>query len=118
MAARANSKKNGRRMPGHFSRTRDEYPGVMSAYSAYAAAIETAGPLSKREQRLVKLGLSFGIRSEGASHSAVRKALDAGLSPKEIEHAALLGMTTIGFPNAMAALAWVKDVVDPNHKTK
>jgi alkylhydroperoxidase/carboxymuconolactone decarboxylase family protein YurZ len=104
-------KKNNRRLPGHFQRTSADYPEVIKAYGDYAKAIEAAGPLSKREQRLVKLGLSFGSRSEGASHSAVRKALEAGVSPAEIEHAALLGMTTIGFPNAMACLAWVKDVV-------
>src|SRR5437868_7501406 len=89
-------------LPAPFLRVRGEYPAVIRAYQRYAAAIESAGPLSRREQRLVKLGLCFGCRSEGASHSAVRKALEAGLSPAEIRHAALLAMTTIGFPNAMA----------------
>jgi alkylhydroperoxidase/carboxymuconolactone decarboxylase family protein YurZ len=111
-------KKNGHRLPGHFQQTSAEYPAVIKAYGDYAKAIEAAGPLSKREQRLVKLGLAFGSRSEGASHSAVRKALEAGLSPAEIEQAALLGMTTIGFPNAMACLAWVKDVVGSKTKKK
>jgi len=89
-----------------------DYPEVMAAYEAFAKATERAGPLSKREQRLVKLGVTFGARMEGGAHSAIRKALEAGLTPKEIRHAAVLAMTTIGFPNAMAAMSWVRDICD------
>jgi alkylhydroperoxidase/carboxymuconolactone decarboxylase family protein YurZ len=100
------------KVPGFFRGVKAEYPDIIQSYEDFARATENVGPLSKREQRLVKLGLTFGAHMEGGAHSAVRKALDAGLTPEEIKHAALLGMTTIGFPNAMACLAWVKDIVE------
>ena len=96
--------------PSRYQEAKARYPEVLSSYESFGAAIERAGPLSRREQRLVKLGLAFGARMEGAAHSAVRKALDAGLSPEELEHAALLSMSTLGFPNGIAFLGWVEDV--------
>jgi len=108
--------RKGDKLPGFFLKVKGQYPKVLDAYNGFAKAAEAAGPLSRREQRLVKLGLAFGARMEGGAHSAVRKALSAGLSPAEIEHAALLAMTTIGFPNAMACLSWVKDIVDGNEE--
>ena len=102
--------------PNFFLRAKAEFPDVLNAYEALARATERAGPLNKREQRLVKLGLVFGARMEGGAHSAVRKALEAGLTREEIIQAALLAMPTIGFANAMACLSWVKDVVDLKQK--
>jgi 4-carboxymuconolactone decarboxylase len=110
--AKAKSKLEARKVPGFFRRAQAEFPEVIKAYEEFARATERSGPLNKREQRLVKLGLTFGARMEGGAHSAVRKALEAGLSPAEIKHAALLAMPTIGFPNAMACMSWVKDIVD------
>jgi alkylhydroperoxidase/carboxymuconolactone decarboxylase family protein YurZ len=52
-----------------------------------------------------------GARHEGAVHSHTRKALEAGCRPAEIRHAVLLSVTTMGFPNMMAALSWVDDVL-------
>jgi alkylhydroperoxidase/carboxymuconolactone decarboxylase family protein YurZ len=43
--------------------------------------------------------------------SSTRKALEAGASPEEIAHAVLLAMTTTGFPNMIAALQWVDEVL-------
>jgi len=103
-------------LPSRYLEARKRYPKVLKAYESFGKALEGAGPLSTREQRLVKLGLAFGARMEGAAHSGVRKALEAGLKPAEIEHAALLAMTTMGFPNGMAFLGWVRDVVDKKPK--
>ena len=96
--------------PSFYTATKEQYPEVLGAYEAMGQAIQEAGPLNAREQRLVKLGLAFGARMEGAAHAAVRKGLDAGLTDEEIRHAALLGMSTVGFPNGMAFLGWVADV--------
>ncbi len=48
---------------------------------------------------------------EGAAHSHVRRALEAGATPDELRHAALLALTTLGFPNMMKGLMWVEDVL-------
>jgi alkylhydroperoxidase/carboxymuconolactone decarboxylase family protein YurZ len=37
--------------------------------------------------------------------------LEEGLSAEELRHVALLLITTAGFPQAMAALSWVEDVI-------
>jgi alkylhydroperoxidase/carboxymuconolactone decarboxylase family protein YurZ len=61
---------------------------------------------------LVQLAAAAAIRSEGAVHSHTRRAIEAGASPGEIRHAVLAVTSTIGFPNVIAALSWVADVLD------
>lgn len=89
-----------------------KHPELWKAYSALGAAASAAGPLDARSRRLVKLALAIGAQSEGAVHSHARQALDEGLSAAEIKHAALLAVTTIGFPKAIAALSWIEDITD------
>ena len=43
--------------------------------------------------------------------SNTRKAMAAGASVEEVRHAVLLAMTTTGFPNTIAALSWVEEVL-------
>lgn len=89
-----------------------QHPKVWKAYAALGEAVSEAGPLDARSRRLVKLALAIGAQSEGAVHSHARQALDEGLTAEEIRHAALLGVTTLGFPKAIAALSWIEDVTD------
>ncbi len=67
------------------------------------------GPLDEKSQRLVKLAIAIGAMREGAVHSGVRKARDAGASLEEIEQVVALAATTIGFPSAVAIWTWVRD---------
>jgi alkylhydroperoxidase/carboxymuconolactone decarboxylase family protein YurZ len=69
------------------------------------------GPLDAKTQRLLKLAIAIGALREGAVHSGVRKARDAGASTEEIEQVVALSASTIGFPSAVAAWRWVRDVV-------
>lgn len=56
---------------------------------------------------------NIGAGLEGAAHSAVRRnALAEGITPEEIRHVAVLAITTLGFPEAMHALAWIGDYLD------
>jgi alkylhydroperoxidase/carboxymuconolactone decarboxylase family protein YurZ len=71
-----------------------------------------AGPLEAKTQRLLKLAVSVGAMREGAVHSGVRKARDAGASDAEIEQVVALAASTIGFPSAVAVWRWVRDVLD------
>ena len=70
------------------------------------------GPLDAKTQRLLKLAIGVGALREGAVHSGVRKARDAGASAEEIEQVVALAASTIGFPSAVAAWSWVRDVLD------
>lgn len=67
------------------------------------------GPLDRKTQRLVKLAVAIGALREGAVHSGVRKARDAGASRAEMEQLVVLAATTIGFPATVAVWSWLRD---------
>jgi len=98
--------------PKRFLKFQETYPAVAKAYDKLGAATRAAGPLDKKTRTLVSLAIAVGARHEGAVHSHTRKALEAGCSAAQIRHAVLLSVTTMGFPNMMAALSWVDDVLD------
>ena len=106
------------KLPKAFTHFAEIYPDLSEAYEALSGRCHEAGPLSKRERALVKLGIAIGARQEGALHSHTRKALALGISPEEIRHAAILALTTVGFPNMMAALTWMDDLLPAPKKTK
>ena len=97
--------------PRAFQAFAARYPAVVDAYERLGEQIRAAGPLSPRDVALVKLAISTGARMEGATHAHARKALAEGISGAEIEHVALLACPTIGFPNMMTALGWIRDVL-------
>ncbi|MEQ1822157.1 MAG: carboxymuconolactone decarboxylase family protein [Fimbriimonadaceae bacterium] len=100
------------KLPKRYLKFFERYPEVGQSYRAMGDSVAAAGPLDSKTQALVKLGIGIGARMEGAVHSHVRKCLAAGATPEEIRHATLQATTTIGFPNMMAALSWVDDVLE------
>jgi len=99
--------------PKFYETFRAAHPGVVDAYEALGDATREAGPLDAKQAELVKLGLAAGARITGAIHSHARRALEAGATPDEIRHVALLAITTLGFPSAMAVRAMIEDVLTP-----
>jgi alkylhydroperoxidase/carboxymuconolactone decarboxylase family protein YurZ len=99
------------RLPPVYRRFAHEQPRLVRAYERLGEACLTEGPLDPRSAALVKIGIAVGARLEGAMHSHVRKALEAGATPDEVRHAVRLGLTTVGFPTMMAALSWANDVL-------
>ena len=93
----------------HFSET---FPEVLKSYQELGKLCRAAGPLEAKCKDLVKLGIAMGANSRGAVMSSVRKALETGATKEEIVHAVLLSLTTTGFPNMIAALGWVNEVLD------
>ncbi len=88
------------------------YPEVWRAFNELGARChESGGPLDEKTRRLVKLALAIGTRHEGAVHSAVRQAKQAGVKPEEMRHAAILAITTVGWPAAFAAMTWIEDTI-------
>ncbi len=100
-----------KKLPGAYRRFADEQPRVIAAYEALSEASLSDGPLERKHAELVKIGIAVGARIEGAVHSHVRRALEAGATPDEIRHAIRLAVTTLGFPSMMAALSWANDVL-------
>lgn len=94
----------------HNEEFRRSYPKVWTAFSQLADQCHTGGPLDEKTRRLVKVALAIGAGLEGATHSAVRHAVEGGVTREELEHVSLLAITTLGFPSAMRALSWLDDV--------
>jgi AhpD family alkylhydroperoxidase len=99
------------KLPMPYTRFAKTYKMVWQAYDDLGAAAHRVGPLPPKTRELVKLGMAIGAKMEGAVHAHTRRALEAGARPAEIRHAAILAITTLGFPVAMAALTWVEDIL-------
>ncbi|MAG35786.1 MAG: hypothetical protein CL878_06025 [Dehalococcoidia bacterium] len=97
-------------LPDIYQQFRKDFPEVNAAHEALSTKLHEEGPLDQRSRRLVKLGLAVGSQSQGAVRSHVRRALDEEFTPAEIEHAIVLGLTSVGFPAMIAALQWARDV--------
>ena len=100
------------KLPGFYTRMRDEQPALLEAYEAFGKACAESGPLDGRTTALVKLAISFGAGLEGGAHSHARKALEAGCTADQILHVAHLCAPTIGFPTMMRARSWALDVLE------
>jgi 4-carboxymuconolactone decarboxylase len=97
-------------VPKRYKKFTEDFPEVAKAYEEMGNAVHKSGPLDNKTRALIKLAISTGARLEGAVHSHVRKALKAGVTKKEMQHAVMLSLPTIGLPSMMAALSWIDDV--------
>jgi AhpD family alkylhydroperoxidase len=100
------------KLPKRYRQFFEEYPEVGKAYEAYGQSVGEAGPLDEKTRCLVKLAISLSARMEGGAKSHAHKALEAGATPEEIRHVAVLLGPTVGFPNMMAGLGWVDEVLE------
>jgi len=98
-------------LPDVYVGFRERYPEVAQALDSLGAAADAAGGLDAATQRLVKLGIAIGALAEGAVRSNVRKALASGVSGEDIRQTAVLAISTVGFPTAIAAMAWIEEVL-------
>ena len=96
--------------PQHIAK---DHPVVWAALQQLGAAVSAAGPLDGRTKRLVHLALAIGADSHGAVHSHARRGLAEGLAADELEHVAFLAVTTLGWPQAVRGLTWIRDVTQP-----
>jgi alkylhydroperoxidase/carboxymuconolactone decarboxylase family protein YurZ len=103
-------------LPQAYRELAREHPQVIKSYEALGDAVRAAGPLDGKSIALVKLAIALAAELEGGTHSAVRKALDAGCSREELLHVVLLSTTTLGFPAMMRARSWVLDVLEGSKK--
>lgn len=94
-----------------YGRFKQQYPDCFAAVEALGTAVRHAGPLDAAQVHLVQLAAAAAIRSEGAVHSHVRRAMHEGASAAQIHHALLSLTSTIGFPTVVAALSWADDVI-------
>lgn len=95
--------------PKIYLQLKRQHPRFFAAVDQVGQAVREEGPLSEKTIQLVQLAAAAATRSEGAVHSHVRRALEAGATREEVRHALLALTSTIGFPNVIAALSWAED---------
>ena len=98
-------------LPKVYEKFSSKFPEVLKDFKQLGQTCRAAGPLNQKYQNLIKLGIAVGANSRGAVMSHTRKALESGASAEEIAHAVLLALTTTGFPNMIAAMGWVDEVL-------
>ena len=103
-------------LPKTYQNFADKFPEVLKRYQQLGKSCRESGTLKEKCQDLIKLGIAIGANSRGAVMSSVRKALASGSTPEEITQAVLLSLTTTGFPNMIAALGWVEEVLEKQLK--
>lgn len=105
-------------LPKPYQRFKKEHAKVWKAYEKLGLAAAEEGPLNEKTRELIKLGMSAAAPSESAVHSHAIRALEAGATPAEVEHAIVIGVTTLGFPAMMMALGWVHAAVASYERTR
>ena len=98
-------------LPKIYEKFSGKFPEVFKDFKQLGQTCRGAGSLDQKSQDLIKLGIAIGANSRGGVMSSTRKAMDAGASPEDIYQAVLLGLTTTGFPNMIAALGWGDEVL-------
>jgi len=99
-------------IPAHYQKTMTRHPEYIAAVEALSETLKNSGPLDESLAQFLQLAASIAIKSEGATHSHTRQLVELGFSPEEIRHAVILLSNTIGFPNVMAGLSWVNDILE------
>jgi len=101
-------------LPKTYENFSKSFPEVFKDYKQLGISCRDAGPLDPKTQNLIKLGISIGANARGAIMSHTRKALTSGATAEEITHSVLLALTTTGFPNMIAAMGYVNEVLKKN----
>jgi 4-carboxymuconolactone decarboxylase len=99
-------------LPEWYRTIKAKHEKYIDALDELGRVTKEEGPLDEKTAHLIQLAASSAIRSEGAVHSHVRRAIEAGANPDEIYHTIILLTSTIGFPTVSAALSWANDVIN------
>jgi len=104
--------------PSFYKKIGKQFPEVIEAVENLGMTLRSSGPLDEKTSHLIQLSAAAAMKSEGSVRSHTKRALQAGASTEEISHALLLLVSTIGFPQTMAALSWSHEVLEKKVKTK
>lgn len=110
--------KNDRKPGKTYQNISKRYPEVFTALENLGTTIRDVGPLDEKTSHLVQLAAAATAKSEGSVHSHTKRALKAGATEEEIYHCLLLLISTVGFPQAMAAISWCRDILEDEGKEK
>lgn len=101
-----------KKLPKMYTGIKKRYKKLGTAVENLGKTIRAIGPIDDKTGHLIQLAAAAAIRSEGAVHSHVRRAREAGAKTEEVYHALILLTSTIGFPAVSAAISWADDVIE------
>lgn len=104
------------KLPQQYIQIKKRHEKLFNAIEELGKTVRQEGPLDENTSHLIQLAAAATVHSEGAVHSHVRRAIEAGVTPEEIYHAIILLTSTIGFPTVVAALSWAEDVIKKRKK--
>jgi 4-carboxymuconolactone decarboxylase len=94
-----------------FTQFKQDFPRVYAGHEALGREIhEKSGPIRGKNRWLIKIAISAAAKHERALVTHILKAKKAGVTDKEIAHALLLLITTVGFPTFMEAYSVFKNI--------
>ena len=97
------------KLPKHFKKFVEKYPEIWEGHQKVAIACSKSGPLERKVRELIKVAISGAANQETAVRRLAVMAVQEGATKEEVYQAALLLITTVGFPRASAALKWAED---------
>lgn len=99
-------------LPKGYRKFQENHPQVYAAYETLGKTAAENGPLDEKTRELIKLGMAAARGSESAVQSHAHRAIEAGATAAEVEHALTLGVNTLGFPAMMTALSWAWQAIE------
>lgn len=86
---------------------------IYEAYQTFVRLVhEEGGPLDEKTRWLIKVAVSAEAQNTYSLRTHILKAVNAGCTMDEIEHAILLVAPTGGFPKMMEALLVLRSILD------
>ncbi len=98
--------------PAAFLQFINRFPKLGKAWDMMRETEAEAGPLDEKTRRLVKLAIAAAREAEGATHSAVRKARQVGITLEEMEQVVALAASTMGLPNTVKIHRWIHEACE------
>jgi 4-carboxymuconolactone decarboxylase len=92
-----------------FTKFKREFPEIHARNEDLGREIhENSGPLSDKIRWLLKIAISAASQHRVALETHIQKGKEAGLTDREISHALLMLIQTVGFPAYMEAYSIYK----------
>ncbi|HHU33299.1 MAG TPA: carboxymuconolactone decarboxylase family protein, partial [Clostridia bacterium] len=97
----------------------EKHGNIYEAYEDYGKLIHyQGGPLDEKTRWLIKVSLSTACQYEYALRTHIIKAIKAGCSREEIEHAIMLVAPTAGFPKTMEGILILREEMGETNSRK
>ena len=101
-------------LPKHFDKFVKKYPQVWNGHQKLTEACAKSGPLDRKTRELIKVAISGAANQETAVERHAVMAVQEGAKEEEVYQSILLLITTVGFPQASAALKWAERALTSN----